>query len=93
VVQTLGRTAERLRVEILGFNDHYQIQRVIDIYVNPATKDLGAVASGVQRILASDPPGITRVALRGLPSSPRRNLPRRNAPWGFRPSRSSARLD
>ena len=46
--------------------DHYQIQRVIDIYVNPATEDLGAVASGVQRILAAEPPGIARVALRGM---------------------------
>jgi HAE1 family hydrophobic/amphiphilic exporter-1 len=46
--------------------DHYQIQRVIDIYVNPATEDLGTVASGVQRILAAEPLGITRVALRGM---------------------------
>jgi HAE1 family hydrophobic/amphiphilic exporter-1 len=46
--------------------DHYQIQRVIDIYVNPATEDLGAVAGGVQRILAAEPPGVTRVALRGM---------------------------
>ena len=46
--------------------DHYQIQRVIDIYVNPATEDLGAVASGVQRILAAEPPGNARVALRGM---------------------------
>jgi HAE1 family hydrophobic/amphiphilic exporter-1 len=46
--------------------DHYQIQRVIDIYVNPATEDLGAVASGVQRILAAEPQGDTRVALRGM---------------------------
>jgi len=46
--------------------DHYQIQRVIDIYVNPATEDLGVVAAGVQRILAAEPRGSTRVALRGM---------------------------
>jgi multidrug efflux pump subunit AcrB len=46
--------------------DHYQIQRVIDIYVNPATEDLGVVAAGVQRILAEEPRGSTRVALRGM---------------------------
>jgi multidrug efflux pump subunit AcrB len=46
--------------------DHYQIQRVIDILVNPATEDLGTVASGVRRILAADQAGTTRVALRGM---------------------------
>jgi multidrug efflux pump subunit AcrB len=46
--------------------DHYQIQRVIDIYVNPASEDLGAVAAGVQRILAAEPVAGTRVALRGM---------------------------
>jgi multidrug efflux pump subunit AcrB len=53
--------------------DHYQIQRVIDIYVNPATEDLGTVGAGVQRIIAeaesssrsaAAPPA--RVALRGM---------------------------
>ena len=34
--------------------------------VNPATEDLGAVASGVQRILAAEPPSNARVALRGM---------------------------
>jgi multidrug efflux pump subunit AcrB len=46
--------------------DHYQIQRVIDIYVNPSTEDLGTVAQGVRGILASEPAGDTRVALRGM---------------------------
>ncbi|PWT81882.1 MAG: AcrB/AcrD/AcrF family protein, partial [Blastocatellia bacterium] len=46
--------------------DHFQIQRVIDIYVNPSTEDLGTVADGVRRILASEPSGNTRVALRGM---------------------------
>ena len=34
--------------------DHYQIRRVIDIYVNPAGEDLGRVASGIRGVLASD---------------------------------------
>ena len=46
--------------------DHYQIQRVIDIYVNPATEDLGAVANAVERILAAEPPGGVRIAMRGM---------------------------
>jgi len=46
--------------------DHYQIQRVIDIYVNPATEDLGAVAAGVQQLVdAERAPGV-RVTLRGM---------------------------
>jgi len=46
--------------------DHYQIQRVIDIYVNPATEDLGTVASGVQRIIDAEPTTGPKVALRGM---------------------------
>ena len=46
--------------------DHYQLQRVIDIYVSPRTEALGSVASGVDRIIAttSKPEGV-RVAVRG----------------------------
>jgi multidrug efflux pump subunit AcrB len=47
--------------------DHYQIQRVIDIYVNPIGEDLGTLASGINRVLASmkRTPGV-RVAMRGM---------------------------
>ena len=47
--------------------DHYQIQRVIDIYVNPAGEDLGRLASGIRGVLAATklPAGI-RVATRGM---------------------------
>jgi Cu/Ag efflux pump CusA len=31
--------------------DHYQIRRVIDIYVNPAGEDLGTLADGIRRRL------------------------------------------
>ena len=31
--------------------DHYQIRRVIDIYVNPAGEDLGAVANGIEGVV------------------------------------------
>ena len=47
--------------------DHYQIQRVIDIYVNPIGEDLGALASGIDRVLAANkPPAGVRVAVRGM---------------------------
>ena len=47
--------------------DHYQIQRVIDIYVNPAGEDLGRLAAGIGDVLADTtlPAGI-RVATRGM---------------------------
>jgi hydrophobic/amphiphilic exporter-1 (mainly G- bacteria), HAE1 family len=47
--------------------DHYQIQRVIDIYVNPAGEALGALANGIQGVIDSThlPTGV-RVAMRGM---------------------------
>ncbi|MHB8655768.1 MAG: efflux RND transporter permease subunit [Terriglobia bacterium] len=47
--------------------DHYQIQRIIDVYVNTAGEDLGRVATGIDRIIAHTdvPPGI-QVKLRGM---------------------------
>jgi multidrug efflux pump subunit AcrB len=47
--------------------DHYQIRRVIDIYVNPAGEDLGTVASGIRTVLGktSLPVGI-RANIRGM---------------------------
>jgi HAE1 family hydrophobic/amphiphilic exporter-1 len=47
--------------------DHYQIQRVIDIYVNPVGEDLGRLAGGIRGVLADTrlPAGI-RVATRGM---------------------------
>jgi multidrug efflux pump subunit AcrB len=47
--------------------DHYQIQRTFDVYVNPATEDLGAVATRVRKIIAATAlPSGTRVNLRGM---------------------------
>lgn len=46
--------------------DHYQLFRVIDVYVSPKTQDLGAVASQIDRIIKQSklPEGV-RVNLRG----------------------------
>jgi multidrug efflux pump subunit AcrB len=47
--------------------DHYQIQRVVDIYVTPAKEDLGRVTSSIRDILAkTNVPGNVRVNLRGM---------------------------
>ena len=46
--------------------DHYQLQRVIDLYVAPSTEDLGAVASQVDKIVQRTklPEGV-RINVRG----------------------------
>jgi len=55
--------------------DHYQIQRVIDVYVTPATEDLGHVASGIDKIVGATklPTGV-RVDLRGMVQSMRESF-------------------
>jgi hydrophobic/amphiphilic exporter-1 (mainly G- bacteria), HAE1 family len=47
--------------------DHYQIQRVADLYVTPSTEDLGKASVQVQRVLDSTKlPENVRVNLRGM---------------------------
>jgi multidrug efflux pump subunit AcrB len=47
--------------------DHYQIQRVADVYVTPAGEDLGRVTSAIRDILAKEKiPGNVRINLRGM---------------------------
>jgi multidrug efflux pump subunit AcrB len=47
--------------------DHYQIQRVVDVYVTPSGEDLGKLTSAIQQTIkdANLPPNI-RVTLRGM---------------------------
>jgi multidrug efflux pump subunit AcrB len=46
--------------------DHYQLRRVIDVYVAPKTEDLGALSNSINKIVAGSklPEGV-RVDLRG----------------------------
>jgi multidrug efflux pump subunit AcrB len=47
--------------------DHYQIQRITDVYVTPAGEDLGKVTSSIRNILAEAKiPANVRVDLRGM---------------------------
>ncbi|MGB8580267.1 MAG: efflux RND transporter permease subunit [Candidatus Sulfotelmatobacter sp.] len=47
--------------------DHYQIQRVIDIYVTPKAEDLGRVTDAIRKIIAHEKiPSNVRVNLRGM---------------------------
>ena len=64
---TLGTVSHIERIEAPTEIDHYQIQRVIDIYVGTAGEDLGRVAADIDRIIASSrlPAGV-HVTLRGM---------------------------
>jgi multidrug efflux pump subunit AcrB len=47
--------------------NHYQLRRVIDVYVAPSGEDLGQVVKGVRKILAvTQIPSTVRVTLRGM---------------------------
>ena len=48
--------------------DHYQIQRVTDVYVTPAGEDLGDVTTQIKRLVTATPkcPRNVRVNLRGM---------------------------
>ncbi|HSM85941.1 MAG TPA: efflux RND transporter permease subunit, partial [Candidatus Limnocylindrales bacterium] len=64
---TLDAVGDISRLESPTEVDHYQIQRVVDIYVTPSGEDLGSVASSIQRLLKREhmPAGV-RVQLRGM---------------------------
>jgi hydrophobic/amphiphilic exporter-1 (mainly G- bacteria), HAE1 family len=50
--------------------DHYQIQRVVDVYVTPAGEDLGKLRTGIlQTIQDAKLPSNIRVTLRGMVNS------------------------
>jgi multidrug efflux pump subunit AcrB len=47
--------------------DHYQIQRVVDIYVTPAGEDLGKITAAIRQVIADAKfPSNVRVDLRGM---------------------------
>jgi multidrug efflux pump subunit AcrB len=55
--------------------DHYQIQRVIDVYVSPSSEDLGALAKRVEGVIAnSKVPENLRVTLRGSVNGMRKSF-------------------
>ncbi|MGC2323259.1 MAG: efflux RND transporter permease subunit, partial [Terriglobales bacterium] len=55
--------------------DHFQLRRVIDIYVSPSGQDLGGLADKVQKILDSTKPGENvRVTMRGSVEGMRRSF-------------------
>jgi multidrug efflux pump subunit AcrB len=71
----LGSVSDIKMIESPTEVDHYQLQRVIDVYVSPSSEDLGAVASHVDKILAQTklPKGV-RVTVRGSVEGMRRSF-------------------
>jgi HAE1 family hydrophobic/amphiphilic exporter-1 len=66
-VTTLGNVASIDFVQSPTEIDHYQIQRVADVYVTPSGEDLGKVSDQISRLLKEQKlPGNIRVALRGM---------------------------
>jgi multidrug efflux pump subunit AcrB len=54
------------RIEAPTEVDHYQIRRKLDVYVRPATENLGAAADYVRDVIAhEDIPSAVKVAIRG----------------------------
>jgi hydrophobic/amphiphilic exporter-1 (mainly G- bacteria), HAE1 family len=66
-VTVLGNVADIVPIETPTEADHYQIQRVSDVYVTPAGEDLGKVTAGINQAIAeANPPSKVRVTLRGM---------------------------
>ena len=66
-VTTLGNVATVEFIQSPTEIDHYQIQRVADVYVTPSGEDLGKVSAQINKLLAAQnfPAGI-RITLRGM---------------------------
>jgi multidrug efflux pump subunit AcrB len=62
----LGAVTDVTRIDSPTEVDHYQLRRVIDLYVAPSGEDLGAVASKVDNIIAhTKVPDDVRIKVRG----------------------------
>jgi len=64
---TLDAVVKLENIETPTEVDHYQIQRVTDVYVTPATEDLGKVSSEVAKVIPQlKVPDNVRINLRGM---------------------------
>jgi multidrug efflux pump subunit AcrB len=75
VVTNLGAVTTISRVDTPSEVDHYQIERVIDVYVAPSGENLGGLAKHVEQVIAqSKIPQNERVTLRGSVLAMRRSF-------------------
>jgi len=66
-VTTVDSISSISRLESPTEVDHYQIQRVMDVYVAPLGEDLGRVSTAIQKVLTHTTlPAGARVTLRGM---------------------------
>ncbi|HEY5328727.1 MAG TPA: efflux RND transporter permease subunit [Acidobacteriaceae bacterium] len=66
VATNLGAVVQMTRVQSPTEVDHYQLRRVIDIYVSPSGQDLGGLATRVDKVIANEHiPSNLRVTMRG----------------------------
>lgn len=67
---TLDSVVKLVHVESPTEIDHYQIQRVVDVYVTPNGEDLGKLRTGIVKTIADAKlPSNIRVTLRGMVNS------------------------
>jgi len=63
----LDAVSRMTRIESPTEVDHYQLRRLVDVYVAPSGEDLGRVANAIDRIIKETRiPGGVRVDLRGM---------------------------
>ena len=66
-ITVLGNVASLKAVQSPTEVDHYQIQRVADVYVTPAGEDLGKLSAKIRQLLDTQKyPGNVRINLRGM---------------------------
>ena len=66
IATNLGAVTSIQQIDTPTEVDHYQIERVIDVYVSPSGEDLGGFANRVDRIIAGTAiPNDLRVTVRG----------------------------
>jgi len=74
-VTNLGAVVDIKRLNAPTEVDHYQIRRVIDVYVSPSGEDLGGLANKVDRVIAEEhTPSDIRVKMRGSVEGMRRSF-------------------
>jgi hydrophobic/amphiphilic exporter-1 (mainly G- bacteria), HAE1 family len=74
-VTNLGAVVHVSRTNAPTEVDHYQLRRVIDVYVSPSGQDLGGLATKVDRVLAQEKvPADLTVTMRGSVEGMRRSF-------------------
>jgi multidrug efflux pump subunit AcrB len=72
---SLGAVTDIKPIDTPTEADHYQLRRVVDVYVSPSGQDLGGLANSVDRVIKNtDIPPNLRVTMRGSVEGMRRSF-------------------